>query len=523
MKGLVEKLFLQDPDELSIDHAYRSMSRLGNVTVSIKADALRTALKNLEKTGFVGMTIAKFTAGDPIRKIQAFKGKHGPCFDKGQEVIYHGAASAALDDDHHLFIKSEPLPVCEKTALVMTLPPYKSLVRCKDPAQPDSVDNPVNFKYDHMVEDQEKLLKRVEPIPRSGKRIPLFYPGPFRLLILGDGTIIHRGKVTSIPESESAELMKKDGFFRANDQPEGENEFFQEEYDRAGIKWMYDDFEIGEKSAQPVATDFSALSGISVKMKERLFKMLGKKQGYFLLTGSDPADRLGCCPSDEVGEANRLVQAGILESYAQAGSVNSCPVTFYAFKEEIKLDKKEIKFAINTGFREEVLINLNEPPRKAIKNSIKWILLIFVLISVLYGIYRLAMNPLPVQTKNFYERLASENGDRIFVLLFHYHKRCYQCLNMEKFTADVLHKDFQDELKDQRIEFKLIDMDLPENRPSVRDFGFFSPMIVLVDIENGKQKKVRVVGEAWKLFDDESRFKALLSQELEQFVAEKNE
>jgi len=192
---LVEKLFLKNPDELAIDHAYRSMPRLGHIIVSTRTEDLEGTLKNLEKTGFVGMTLFPFPARDPSRKIIAYKGKHGPCYDKGQQAVYTGAAAAALDDDHHLLIKLHSLPVCEKTANVLILPPYEQLIRLIEPDQNAFRDQPEYFKYDHMEEDHEKLLEKVTSTTRSALRIPLFYPGPFRLLILLDGTIVHRGKI----------------------------------------------------------------------------------------------------------------------------------------------------------------------------------------------------------------------------------------------------------------------------------------------------------------------------------------
>jgi hypothetical protein len=203
--------------------------------------------------------------------------------------------------------------------------------------------------------------------------------------------------------------------------------------------------------------------------------------------------------------------------------VNSCPVTFYAFKGEIKSISGEIEFTLNQEIREEVLEKMTHEPRKGITQVIKWVILAFVIISVLFGIFRMVRNSTLVQDKTFFERLASANGNQTLVLLFHYHKRCYQCLNMEKFSREVLETDFQREMKNDRIAFKLIDMDLRENRQTVREFGFISPMIVLVDLEKDKENKIRVIGDAWKFFDDEQKFKTLLREELDQFKVEKNE
>lgn len=522
MKGFVEKLFLQNPDELSIDNAYRSLPRLGDMAISVNAVDLGATLKSLEKTGFVGMTIAHFSSEDTIRKIQAFKGKHGPCYDKGQQVIYNGTAAAALDDDHHLLIKSQPIPVCEKTANVLSMNTYKHLVGIIQPGKKAFHDKQKYFSYDYFEEDQEKLFEKVSRESYQENRIPLFYPGPFKILILSDGTMVRRGQVSNIPVSESNALIKKEGLFRGNDQPSEKNEFFQEVFPRVGSKWMYENLTIAKKSSPPVNADFLSLQGISENMKKRLSKLIENKNNYFVLTGSDPADRLGCCPSDDVAEANRLVQCGILESCSQDNYLNACPVTFYAFKGEIKSKDGEVKFQPADKFRKQISEMLGQRSRKGI-NIVKWFILAFVVVSVLFGIYKKVLNSAQVQDHSFYERLAPAEGHQIMVLLFHYHKRCYQCLNMEKYTRDVLLEDFQDEAADNRVDFKLIDMDAPENRPIIKQFGFISAMIVLVDFENGKERRVKVIADAWKLFNDEQDFKSLMRKELNQFISESDE
>ena len=55
----------------------------------------------------------------------------------------------------------------------------------------------------------------------------LFYPGPFRYLILDDGTIVSRGKVNDIPEEVSKLLIKKDGLVRAEKEEHAELQYFQ--------------------------------------------------------------------------------------------------------------------------------------------------------------------------------------------------------------------------------------------------------------------------------------------------------
>lgn len=64
--------------------------------------------------------------------------------------------------------------------------------------------------------------------------------------------------------------------------------------------------------------------------KQRLLQLIGAREPYLVLTGSDPAVAGGCCPSTQVGVANRLVKAGALQAYAPPAPPDACTVTFYA-------------------------------------------------------------------------------------------------------------------------------------------------------------------------------------------------
>lgn len=83
--------------------------------------------------GFYGMHLLKRDA-QPWRTVEgiefrsvtlaAYKGKHGPCWDCNQAVIYRGPWSEVKDDDGHTLIRGVPMAVCEKTFRLYTREPY---------------------------------------------------------------------------------------------------------------------------------------------------------------------------------------------------------------------------------------------------------------------------------------------------------------------------------------------------------------------------------------------------------------
>ena len=99
-----------------------------------------------EEAGFHGVEILKREAspwqtidGIEFRSmtIRAYKGKHGPCMDHNQAVVYQGPWKQVHDDDGHVFYRGKRMAVCEKTYRLMTDPngPYAGHVEGIEPLE----------------------------------------------------------------------------------------------------------------------------------------------------------------------------------------------------------------------------------------------------------------------------------------------------------------------------------------------------------------------------------------------------
>ncbi len=81
-------------------------------------------LRAFEQAGFHGIELVKYDTA-PWRTVQgiefrsitvrAYKGKHGPCLERNQAVIYKGPGKEFLDDDGHRFRRGVREAVCDKT------------------------------------------------------------------------------------------------------------------------------------------------------------------------------------------------------------------------------------------------------------------------------------------------------------------------------------------------------------------------------------------------------------------------
>jgi ubiquinone/menaquinone biosynthesis C-methylase UbiE len=109
-------------------------------------------LSAFERAGFHGMRILagqrepwRSVEGIEFRPltVEAFKGKHGPCFEHRQAVVYRGPFKEVLDDDGHRIERGRRTAVCAKTFELYRAEPYRDhfdLVEPRVPIDPASAE-----------------------------------------------------------------------------------------------------------------------------------------------------------------------------------------------------------------------------------------------------------------------------------------------------------------------------------------------------------------------------------------------
>lgn len=360
---LAKSLELASPKAADVAAAFRSLSARGTLEIACLPAEVPAALLAAEQAGFFGMTVHY---GAPLR-IAAHKGKEGRCYETGRSAEYRGFAAAVMDDDHHLLLGK--VRVCEKTARVYSSLAYQGRIEVTeaDPALLARLEkDPAPFDCDTFEADAKALVARVAGgAAASGDRITVYYPGPFKLLVLADGSLVHRGRLLRLPVAQARELARQDGLIldpaglpgAAADPPD-----YRIEWAKRGAACLLDDLPPDDAARPRRRTDLDALDAVPETMKRRLLAMITRGDEHFILTGSDPAQAEGCCPSTEVGVANRLADAGVLDAFSAAPNTD-CPVTLYAFAGEIRRQGEKPAFTRHEALRSAVKARLESGPR----------------------------------------------------------------------------------------------------------------------------------------------------------------
>lgn len=370
--GTVE---IADLDASAMRDAFGALPRRGSLRVRCEWSRRDEILATLGDCGAFALRADPAPAFDSVT-ITALKGKAGACYETGRSATYLGAAAAVMDDDHHLV--AGVLRVCEKTGGLYQLPPYAGLLRVTE-ADPDLVRrldaDPVPFDCNTFEADAARIAAALEPVrAQADAGIAVYYPGPFRLLVLSDGSIVRRARPVRIAAGLVPALRERDGLLalpphRQEAAQPAEN--YREGYAAAGAGCLLEGLRTDPPAAAaagavPVTdTAWDALRVAPPDIRDRLRRLVAAREPYFILTGGDPRETGGCCPSTDVGAANRLVEAGLLASHRMPAPADACTTTVYAFTGEIDTLGGAPRFALREDLRSRAAAALEKGNRFA--------------------------------------------------------------------------------------------------------------------------------------------------------------
>jgi len=128
-----------------------------------------------------------------------------------------------------------------------------------------------------------------------------------------------------------------------------------------------------------------------------------------------------------------------------------------------------------------------------------------------------AAQPIPsVATESLMTR-SVQKADKVQVFLFHATQRCPTCIAIGKLAGETVDEYFQPELKNGKIEFREINIDLPENRELAQKFQVSGSSLFINAIYNN-QDNISQDTRVWRLTQDEAQFKSYLKDKLKELL-----
>jgi len=109
---------------------------------------------------------------------------------------------------------------------------------------------------------------------------------------------------------------------------------------------------------------------------------------------------------------------------------------------------------------------------------------------------------------------------RVVAYYFHTTVRCTSCLNIEAYSREALAAAFPDELKDGRLVWQLVNVELKGNEHFIKDFNLYSKSLVLVNEVQGKPTEWKNLAKIWQLVQDKPTFLRYVQDEMRSYLTE---
>jgi len=163
------------------------------------------------------------------------------------------------------------------------------------------------------------------------------------------------------------------------------------------------------------------------------------------------------------------------------------------------------------------------------KNIITAILLVFVAASIVYLIAgqkccatKTSSNktvgydpntPLPAEPQK-----AEVKTPDVVVYYLHNNTRCINCIRFERYTKEVIEKDFADHLRTGLLALKILNYEEPENVHFVDDYKLVTKAVIVVKMQEGRQAEWKNLVRIWELVGNENAFKNYIKDEVTEYL-----
>ncbi|MEI7425740.1 MAG: nitrophenyl compound nitroreductase subunit ArsF family protein [Candidatus Moraniibacteriota bacterium] len=146
--------------------------------------------------------------------------------------------------------------------------------------------------------------------------------------------------------------------------------------------------------------------------------------------------------------------------------------------------------------------------------------LLFLVAFFVWTIYNDNRSEIKLDTKNNSKNAKveeSQQAEKIQVFLFYATQRCSSCIAIGKYAKETVEQNFSEELKSGKIEFREINIDLPENKELAGKFEATGSALFINAIINS-QDNIKQNIQVWKLTTNEQKFISYLSGELKKLL-----
>ena len=107
---------------------------------------------------------------------------------------------------------------------------------------------------------------------------------------------------------------------------------------------------------------------------------------------------------------------------------------------------------------------------------------------------------------------------KVVAYYFHGNMRCATCRSIEAYAKEAIQAGFPKALKDGRLEFRVVNVDEPDNEHFVQDYQLVTRSVVIAEFQGGKQKQWKNLEQVWQLVRDKQAFLTYIQDETRNYL-----
>ncbi len=107
---------------------------------------------------------------------------------------------------------------------------------------------------------------------------------------------------------------------------------------------------------------------------------------------------------------------------------------------------------------------------------------------------------------------------KIVVYYFHRTMRCATCIKLEEYSDEAIKSGLASQLKKGELEWKIINIEDAGNEHYENDYKLYSQSLVVVELQNGKQRRWKNLEKIWELVGTKEVYFHYVQDEIKNFL-----
>jgi len=113
---------------------------------------------------------------------------------------------------------------------------------------------------------------------------------------------------------------------------------------------------------------------------------------------------------------------------------------------------------------------------------------------------------------------APQSSRKVIAYYFHGKVRCRSCILIESYTKEAIYRDFGNELKTGRLEWRLVNVEEADNKHFIKDYKLYTKSVIIVDVQDNRQIRWKNLEKVWEILHEKDMFFNYIRDEIRAYL-----